>query len=79
MSDDTLDKTTVLETLNRLHRYYGDCARTVVKMTKESAHCQSMVEYAVVASRWEAKQDAVAMVADDLGVELDQVKKEQEA
>lgn len=77
MSNDALDKTTVLETLNRLHRYYGNCARTVTKMAKESVDCQSMVETAVVASRWEAKKDAVETVADDLGVELEQVTKEQ--
>lgn len=75
----SLSKTAVLEALNRLNRQYDDNKRATIRNIRGYDDLHLLSVNAGVASRWEAKQDAVKMVADDLGVVLEQLDKEQEA
>jgi hypothetical protein len=63
-----IDRREIERVLKRLKTYYGDCARIVGKQARECVDQQSMCDKAVLASRWDARHDAVCKVAENLGI-----------
>jgi hypothetical protein len=78
MNKDSFSKTTVLEALNRLNRQYDDNMRSTIRNIRGYDDLQLLAANAIVASRWEAKKDAVKTVAEYLGVVLERLPSEPE-